>query len=257
LQTCQQQHVSVADLNGQIYLRARNFLLSLPGLPGRDIRFEQEPRNIFGGKSARIVRSLLSDPKRTWRQADLVLRTSATSGLVSRIVTHLTHQGYLKKTDARRFRIVSPSALLDAWAQADDFSRRVTTYRFTTLNPDPLELAKKTSEAFGGKKIEHAFTQWIAAWLRHPYTEPPLVSLYVSHLPPQSVLDKLEFQPVNDAGRVWLHVPSDGGVFLETRDVQDLPLVADAQIYIDLLKTGLRGPEQAQALRDWPGFCLP
>lgn len=257
LDTCQQRHVSVADLNGQVYLRARNFLLSLPSLPGRDIRFEQEPRNIFGGKSARIVRSLLSDPKRTWRQADLVLRAGATSGLVSRIVTHLTQQGYLKKTDARRFHIVSPPALLDAWAQADDFARRTTTHRFTTLNADPLRLAKTISSALAKTKIQYAFTQWIAAWLRQPYTEPPVVSLYISHLPPQAILDQLGFQAVGDAGRVWFHVPSDEGVFRETRGVQDLPLAADAQIYLDLLETGLRGPEQAQALRDWPGFCLP
>jgi len=31
----------------------------------------------------------------------------------------------------------------------------------------------------------------------------------------------------------------------------------DAQIYLDLQKTGLRGPEQASALRNWEGFCRP
>jgi len=257
LQACQQRNVSVADLNGQVFLRAPNLLVSLPRLPDRDVRFAQEPRNIFVGKSARIVRSLLSDPKRTWQQADLVPRTGATSGLVSRIVTHLTHQGYLKKADARRFHVASPSALLDAWAQADDFARRTTTYRLTALSADPLQLAKVISTALTKTKVQYAFTQWLAAWLRHPYTEPPVVSLYVSDLPSQSILEQLGLQPVSEAGRVWFHVPADEGVFLETRDVQKLPLVADAQIYIDLLKTGLRGPEQAQALRNWSGFCLP
>ena len=257
LQACRRRNASAADLNGQVFLRAPSLLVSLPRLPGRDVRFGREPRNIFTGKSARIVRSLLSEPGRAWRQSDLVPRTGATSGLVSRIVTHLANQGYLKKTDARRFHIVSPSALLDAWARADDFARRATTWRFAALSADPLQLANAISTALARKKIRHAFTQWIAAWLRHPYTEPPVVSLYVSSLPPQGVLGQLALEPVPEAGRVCFHVPSDEGVFAETRNVRDLPLVADAQIYIDLLNTGLRGPEQAQALRDWPGFCLP
>jgi len=50
-------------------------------------------------------------------------------------------------------------------------------------------------------------------------------------------------------------VPDDEGVFLETQSVRELPLVSDAQIYVDLQKTGLRGPEQAVALRNWEGFC--
>ena len=46
-------------------------------------------------------------------------------------------------------------------------------------------------------------------------------------------------------------------MFLETQTVKGLPLATDAQIYLDLLKTGLRGPDQAAALRQWEGFCRP
>lgn len=257
LNACQQKQASAADLNGQFFLRAPGLFISLPRLPDRDYRFEQEPRNIFVGKSARIVRCLLSDPERLWQQPEVIRRTGATPGLVSRIVTHLTRQGLVRKTDTRHFSLTAPLDLLDAWAQADDFSRRTVTYRFAVLNNDPLRLAKTLRDALTHGGHPFAFTQWIAAWLRHPYTEPPVVSLYVSRLPPESLLDELGLQPVNEAGRVWFHIPSDEGVFRERRFVQDLPLVTDAQIYLDLLKTGLRGPEQAQALRKWSGFSRP
>ena len=62
---------------------------------------------------------------------------------------------------------------------------------------------------------------------------------------------------VNEAGKVCLFVPEDAGVFLETQQVQALPLASDAQIYLDLQHTGLRGPDQAAALRHWEGFCRP
>jgi len=257
LRACQEKRISILDLNGQGWLRAPDLLVSLPSLPDRNFRFAQAPRNVFVGKSARIVRTLLSDSKRIWRQNELIQRTGATSGLVSRIVTHLTQQEFLRKTDARRFQVVSPASLLDAWAQADDFSRRAVTWRFSVLNADSVALAKTIKQVFARDNRQFAFTQWLAAWLRHPYTEPPIVSLYVAQLPAQKLLDELGFRQVSEAGRVWLHIPTDDGVFRETQSIQGLPLVSDAQIYLDLLKTGLRGPEQAQALREWSGFCLP
>ena len=259
LELCRKHRVSVADLNGRTFLRDRGLLIDRSPFPGRNFRFEREPGNIFVGKSERIVRTLLTDPTKLWSQSEIVKRTGATSGLVSRITRHLLRQGFLRRVDSRRFFVVSLSPLLDAWAEADNFGRRVTTHRYSTLSGDPLELAKRLHN-----ELTHApdaplfaFTQWIAGWLPHPYTEPPLVSAYVSRLPSAQLLDRLGLRPVSDAGRVWLHVPKDEGVFLERRTVQNLPLVSDAQIYLDLRKTGLRGPEQAQALREWEGFCRP
>jgi hypothetical protein len=56
---------------------------------------------------------------------------------------------------------------------------------------------------------------------------------------------------------VLLHHPDDEGVLFEKQTVKGRALVTDAQIYLDLLKTGLRGPDQARALREWPGFLRP
>jgi len=49
-------------------------------------------------------------------------------------------------------------------------------------------------------------------------------------------------------GNLWLLVPKDRGVF------QGLPIVSDPQIYLDLVGSGLRGPEAADALRQWEEF---
>lgn len=261
LDACRKSRISAADLNGRLYLRAPGLLVELPALSGRRFRFEQEPRNVFVGKSVRIVRALLADPHRPWRQAELVTRTGATSGLVSRIVTHLERQGLLSRSGSgkrfRTYQLLSPDALLDAWAEADDFARRVTTHRYHCLEQDPKQLARKLRNALTPHGPDFAFTQWIAAWLRAPYTEPPLISLYVPQLPSPDLLASLGLQPVAEGGRVWFHLPTDEGVFLETQVVDNLPVVSDAQIYLDLQATGLRGPEQARALREHPSFCRP
>ncbi len=255
LEFCRLKRLAAVDLNGRVYLRAEGLLVDRRSLPGRDFRYELEPRNVFVGKSASIIRSLLTDRDRIWTQSELLHRTKASSGLVSRIVQHLISQGFLEKQSAREFRLVDHPGLINAWAKADDFHRRSTHTRYTTFGGDTLEIAKKLQTWAREQSVPIAFTQWLAAWLRHPYTEPVITSAYVARLPEAATLEQLGLRPVNDAGKVWLFVPTDEGVFLETQTVRDLPLVTDAQIYLDLLGTGLRGPDAANALRHWEGFC--
>ncbi len=257
LDLCRQKRLAAIDLNGRAYLRAAGLLVDRGPLSGRDFRFELEPRNVFVGKSARIIRSLLTNRDRVWVQSELLTRTKASSGLVSRIVQHLIGQGFVEKKSAREFCLRDPLGLIDAWAKADDFNRRTRTSRFTTFGGTPIEVARQLKSWAGEQSVSIAFTQWIGGWLRHPYTEPVVTSAYVARLPEAATLERLVLRPVTDAGKVWLQVPDDEGVFLETQTIQDLPLASDAQIYLDLQKTGLRGPDQAAALRDWEGFCRP
>jgi hypothetical protein len=255
LDLCRQKRLAAIDLNGRAYIRVTALLVDRRPLPGRDFRFLLEPRNVFAGISARIVRALLTDRDRTWTQKELLPRTHASSGFASRIVQHLVSQGFLEKKSHREFRLRDPFALLDAWAKADDFARRTTTTRYAAFGATPLHTARQLKSWADQRSLPIALTQWIAGWLRHPYTEPIIVAAYVARLPDAATLEHLALRPVSDAGKVWLHVPDDEGVFLETQTLQDLPLVSDAQIYLDLQQTGLRGPDQANALRNWEGFC--
>ena len=258
LEFCRARGLAVIDLNGRVYIRAPNLLVDRRALPGRHFRYELEPRNVFVGKSARIVRSLLTDRiRKDWTQAELVERTKASAGLVSRIVQHLIAQGYADKTSSRTFRLSDVDGLVDAWIKGDDFKRRTSVARFNTFGDSPLDLARKLQDWATTESVPLAFTQWIAGWLRHPYTEPVITSAYVARLPDSASLEQLSLRPVNDVGKVWLFIPDDEGVFLETRLVNELNLASDAQIVVDLQGTGLRGPDQAQALRTWEGFCRP
>jgi hypothetical protein len=257
LDVSRQKRLAAIDLNGRAYIRVPGMLVDRPPLPGRSFRFLLEPRNVFAGISARIVRTLLTDRDRIWTQRDLLHRTEASSGLVSRIVQHLLNQGFLEKKSSREFRLREPFPLLDAWAKADTFARRVRTIRYTVFATNLHGLARELHAWAQEQSVRIAFTQWLAAWLRQPYTEPVIASAYIDRLPEPAALQRLGLRPVEDAGKVWLHIPDEDGPLLETQLVQNLPLATDAQIYLDLQQTGLRGPDQAAALRNWEGFCRP
>ncbi len=254
---CKEHGIAAIDLNGCCWLRAPGLLVDRRPLPGRSFSYELEPRNIFVGKSARIVRCLLTDRERKWTQGEIVPRTQASSGLVSRIVQHLISQGFAEKTSAREFRLRDWHGLLDEWVESDRFAKRTRTTVYAGFFGPPQEIAQRLQQWAAAEKVSLAFTQWTAAWARHPYAEPAVCSAYVERLLDAATLEQLELRPVTEGGKLWLHVPDDEGILTETQTRSGLTLVTDAQIYLDLKRTGLRGPEAAAALREWEGFCRP
>jgi len=148
------------------------------------------------------------------------------------------------------------SALLDAWAARDDWQKRTTVRQYSLLETEPVQIARKLKEVLNGKQ-KPVFTQWFAANLRRPYTVPPAVSAYVPRFPESGDEKSLGARQVINGGSLWLILPRDQGVFLETQRVNEFTLACDAQVYLDLLQVGLRGPDQAKALREWEGFGKP
>ena len=56
--------------------------------------------------------------------------------------------------------------------------------------------------------------------------------------------------PVAREGNVWLYLPQDAGVLQVTQMAQALPVVTDAQLYVDLRTMPGRAREQAEVLRE-------
>ena len=249
---CRQRGVSCLDLNGRIWIKAPGLLIDRVA-PTSSIRYRlAEPEiRFFSPKSTRLVRALLSYPDRVWRQQDLAELTRLSQGLVSRLLNHAAGQGWV---EGRRgdWKLAGLASLLDAWVKADEWSKRVTLRQYSTLSNDFAGIARGLVERTVG---DLAFTQWFAANLRFPYTQPPVVSAYRRGFPSAHEQEALDLREVNDGGKLWVLVPKDAGVFQTIRRIDGLPLVCDAQIYLDLLQVGLRGPDQAKALREWEGFC--
>jgi IclR helix-turn-helix domain/Transcriptional regulator, AbiEi antitoxin, Type IV TA system len=249
---CRERGISCLDLNGRQWVRADGILVDRYPTEGHRFRPAIAVPDVFQPKSSRLARALLSQPDQEWTQTELGKRTGLSPGLVSRLIRHLVNEGFVGQ-QGRILRLAQPKGLLDAWAARDDWSKRTAVRQYSLLEADPEKVAQRLFETFA-EAAPLVFTQWFAANLRHPYTIPPVVSAYVEAQPGENLLQKLRARPVADGGTLWLAVPNDGGVFRETRRVGPFTLACDAQIYLDLLRIGLRGPDQAKALREWEGF---
>jgi transcriptional regulator with AbiEi antitoxin domain of type IV toxin-antitoxin system len=157
-------------------------------------------------------------------------------------------------SDPSGFRVSNPNAVLDAWTAVDQWKARADVQEYSLLLTDPTEIAKSLRDFFGDRR--HAFTQWFAGWLRHPYTVPQIVTAYVDDFPEEkSIEERLLARRIEEGGRLWLVRPSDPGVFLRSQSVQEFTLASDVQIYLDLLAAGRPGDEPAAELRKWPDFA--
>ncbi|MSU73491.1 MAG: hypothetical protein EXS43_14325 [Opitutus sp.] len=248
---CRERSIHCLDVNGRTWISREGVFIDRAGR-SESYKPAQLPPDAFSTKSVRLVRALLSGKDRSWTQAELGTATQLSPGLVSRLLRHLRDDGFVEREN-RSVRIARHSELLEAWAAKDRWANRVTLRQYSILTLNFDQVADQVLKLTPNTRV--AFTQWFAANQRFPYTPAPVLSAYVSAFPDDSFLKELQARPVTDGGRLWLAVPNDPGVFQQVRLVRNWPLVADPQIYLDLLSIGLRGPDQAKALRDWDGFC--
>jgi hypothetical protein len=252
IEHCKRHFVSCVDLNGRLWLRAKGVVVDRNESSGRDrFRTADAPVNAFSLKASRLARAMLSYPSRQWRQLELAELTGLSQGLLSRLLKNASRQGWVEGSRGD-WSVSNPSGLLDAWKAADVWTNRVRVHQYSTLEGDLRELAERVLNQISG---DVAFTQWFAAGLRFPYADVPIVSAYVSTVQDAKLRESLGIREVSSGGKLWLITPHDAGVFQAVRRVETIPIVCDAQIYLDLLQVGLRGPDQAEALRSWKGFC--
>lgn len=152
-------------------------------------------------------------------------------------------------------RVTKPTSVLDAWTKADEWEKRTKVHEYSMLaGADPAQLAEKAQEILRDEQL--VFTQFFAASLRHPHTIAPVVTAYVRKFPAESFLEKqLLARRVSSGGKLRLVLPKDEGVLHPSQKAGGFRLVSDVQIYLDLLKAGQRGEEQAAELRKWPDFA--
>lgn len=249
---CTEAGMGYADLAGNCRLTFDHIYIETHAADN-PFREKRALKSLFTPKAARILRVLLQGPLHPWKVKDLAADAGVSLGHVSDVRQQLIAQEWAVE-DPSGLRITRPATILDAWAAADRWEDRTTVREYSLLLTDPTDIVARVHTLLGGQ--HHAFTQWIAAAQRHPYTTPPVTTVYVTDFPDDTRLkEELLARRVDSGGRLRLVQPREAGVFNVLQIVNGLPLVSDVQIYLDLLRAGMRGDEAAAELRRWPDFA--
>jgi hypothetical protein len=243
---CVKNGLNVLDLEGNVFLKLKGLCLERyrPAARNEKPRIANTP---FTAKGSRIVRALLANPGKFWRQKELADKTEMSTGYVSQIVRRLAADEFISPALLGEVRLNDPDRLLEEWASRCRFDRhrkRQYAANFATYEEGLRKVAGELKR--GG--VAFAFTGWSGAFLRAPYGIPPTIMAYVDRVPEPKDVSTLF--PVEQEGNVLLYLPHDDGVLQFTQDVNDLPVVADVQLYVDLRNMPGRAKEQAEVLRE-------
>ena len=246
-QLCTESQVSWLDLSGNANIDAPGLKIRIEGRANK-YSDRGRPPNVFASKSSRVIRQLLFEPDRFQTQADLARKTGLGDGYVSKIVRRLQQEEYVVADDGGAIRARDSNLLLDAWQDAYDFDRhRVLKGHVPARSGE--ELLERLVNVLSAEKQEYAATGLSAAWLLTHFATFRLVTVYLSSMPPRSVLNEMEFLDEPKGANVWLVLPDDEGVFHGGKSRDDIFCVSPIQVYLDLKGQPERAKDAAVELR--------
>ena len=175
-------------------------------------------------------------------------QTGLGDGYVSKIVRRLVQEKYLDANEERAVRPRDPNVLLDAWHDAYDFDRhRIIMGHVSARTGD--ELLGRVVELLSREKLEWAATGLGAAWLYTGFAAFRLAAVYISSMPPRSVLKEIGFSEEPRRADLWLVLPDDEGVFHGSQEQNGVRYVSAVQTYLDLKGQPERAADAAVELR--------
>lgn len=247
---CAAQGIHWLDLSGNAHIITPSLIINIAGKPNL-YKHAGRPAQFFSAASVRIARALLLWPDHWFMQGDLADEIGINRGGMSGLIRRYEEAGFVeRRTEGRRnfLRARNSDMLLDAWREADDFSKHDIHRGHIPARSGP-ELLEKLATTFERENIDYAATGLAAAWLLEPFAQFRLVTLYLSQWPSAEIMEQLMFRETSSGANVWLTLPKDDGVYFGSEHSQSIKHVSAVQTYIDLKAQPERAEEAAEALR--------
>lgn len=245
--------VAYADAGGSVYIELpwALYLVDRPAPSGKP----RVLRNIYRGSSAQILHALLLDADRHWHIGELAERAGVAASTAHQVCLFLEEQLWMDKAGKgpNTVRVLhEPGKLLDAWADAHSLSE-YDMQRFYRWASDPDELMHAMSRALDRGGIDYALTLSSGARFVAPYVSDAdrvwalVSSRAAAHL--EETARAASLQSVSDGESVVLLITNERSPLLFRRQIHDLWVASDVQLYLDLWSWPRRGKEQARHLR--------
>ena len=207
--------------------------------------------------AARVVRALLAPENagKRWTQREMAAHfntltppvASPSLALVNKVVQYLRDQAFLQPLLSRGFRVRDHEGLLQVWRQAYRFDRSHRRRYFTLLQGRALHHSLHALDARARGRL--AYAAFSAADIQAPHVRQPRTWLYLASDLEEQFKAKVEAKLVDSGENLVVLLPDDSGVFYRP-DIGEgrLACTNAVQTYIDLVHTGGRGEEAAEAV---------
>ena len=233
------------DLTGNIWisLTRPGLYLEVAGATEEPDRKERPARSLKGPKAGRVIRALL-DQKAISRVRSLAARAGVDPGYVSRVLTFLSGEALVERSERGELLKVDWEALLRRWAADGPLDKR----RDQTAYLDPRGLSGLMAR-LKSEPSRYAVTASMAAVQWAPIAPPRLLVMYTDQR--ESLAERHGLRPAATGANVILIKPADEFVYEGILQRDGIRYAAVTQVAADLLTSPGRGPAEGEELLAW------
>jgi len=213
--------------------------------------------NLYFGKAIDVIRVLLIHYPQSMTLRALAKESGVSLGQAFKVSKALINEGMaLRDSYNYEFELMSQFVLLKRWATINNFvaNTRFIEY-YTPEDSDILEKLKFESK--WSNRIEYAFTGLFGALLVAPFVRPTNTHIYVkTEYDAKKLANLLDLMPIEGYGNVKFAIAKSNGIFYGVKEVDELQVVSNVQLYVDLLNYPAHGEEAANEVcklieNDW------
>ncbi len=233
------------DLTGNIWISLTHpgLYLEVAGATEEPDRKERPARSLKGAKAGRVIRALL-DQKAISGVRALAAKAGVDPGYVSRVLTFLSGEALVERSERGELLKVDWEALLRRWAADVPIEKRGDQASY--LEPRGLSgmMVRLKSES-----SRYAVTASMAAVQWAPIAPPRLLVMYTDQR--EALAERHGLRPVATGANVLLIKPADEIVYEGIFQREGIRYAAVTQVAADLLTSPGRGPAEGEELLAW------
>jgi hypothetical protein len=245
--------VNHLDYGGSIWIRHPRLFVDIEGDRRRPrLQGSRQERNPFSKRASLVSRVLLESPSETWGVRALSAKTSLSIGYTSEVLNTLVARDYARQTDDG-FRLGNPASLLADWSAVYSWEDNSIRSYFVPFEKD--ELVLRVRDVL--QEVNALPLLTLLAGLNQldetaDYVVHDQVHFYVNDYAysiERKLLDELHGEPVTRGGNLHVLEPYYGpAVRFALNDQGSVAVVSDVQLFLDLVRFPVRGPESARML---------
>lgn len=239
---CAERGVGYIDLSGNCQLSFGGVFIERQGRPNK-FSLKRDLGTLYSPKASRILRVLLGEPKRLWKMTEVVEAADVSLGLVAAVKKCLGDREWVREENVG-FALTQPAELLAEWADNYSFRKSEATDFYTMKSASDTEAKLATVCADMG--VRYALTAFSAAARLAPSVRYQRAFAYADNV--ELAAEALGLKKVSSGANVTLLQPYDAGVYLGTREIDQVQVVSAVQTYLDLAGIKGRGEEAATTL---------
>ena len=240
---CIQEKLGYLDLAGNCRLTFGQVYIEQIGM-ANPYAEKRDLRSLYSPKAARVLRVLLTDPRKAWRVQPLAKEAAVSLGQIANVKRLLEDREWLKKSEAGLL-LKEPGSLLAEWA-ANNNTRNTAAENYYTLR-SPAEFEAALAQACEQAGIPYALTGFSGAARYAPAVRYQRATAYVGS-DMDKIAEQLSLKRVESGANVTLYEPPDEGVLYGARRIEGICIATPVQVYLDLVGLKGRGEEAANAL---------